>query len=368
MRWDGPDTELLINPRLPAGDLDRFRRLVERAGPLPGHIWLATSGSGGRLKPVALSREAVLASAAAVNAHLESSDRDVWLDPLPIFHAGGLGIHARAHLSGARVVTIERWSPSEFCASAVREGATLSALVPAQVFDLLRAGLRAPTSLRAVVVGGGALGSSLYDRARALEWPLLPSYGTTECASQAATADLDSLLWISLPPLRALPHLTLRTDPAGRIEMRGASLFTGYATEDGLVDPKTDGWWRSDDLGSVENGVVTVTGRAGGDDVVKVLGESVALTALDQTLEAVMLDLRVVGEAALFAVPDQRAGAALRLACAGLDAPSAERLRAEFNRRVAPYERVTGLVAVGRIPRTALGKVVRRELREGGKA
>jgi O-succinylbenzoic acid--CoA ligase len=299
-----------------------------------------------------------------VNDHLQSTDRDVWLDPLPIFHAGGLGIHARAHLSGARVVTLERWSASDYRAAAVRHDATLSALVPTQVFDLLRARLQAPASLRAVVVGGGALGPGLYDRARALGWPLLPSYGATECGSQAATADLDSVLWIGSPSLRVLPHLTLRTGADGRIEMRGTSLFTGYATEQGLTDPKTDGWWRTDDLGSVQNGVVTVTGRVGGDDVVKVLGEWVALAALDQTLQAAILDLGLPGDAALCTAADARAGAALRLACAGLDAVQAERLKAEFNRRVAPYERATGIVAVGRIPRTALGKVVRGALRQ----
>lgn len=368
IRWDDAGTETLVNPRLPPGDLDQFHRLVERAGPLPAHVWLATSGSGGRLKPVALSKEALLASAAAVNAHLDATGRDVWLSPLPTFHAGGLGIHARAHLNGARVLMLERWSASEYRATAVRERATLSSLVPTQVFDLLRGRLQPPPTLRAVVVGGGALGPELYDRARTLGWPLLPSYGATECASQAATAELDSLLWIGPPALRVLAHLTLRAAPDGRIEMRGTSLFTGYATPEGLADPKTDGWWRSEDLGSVERGAVTITGRAGGEDVVKVLGESVALAALDQTLQAAMLDLGLPGDAALVAVPDPRAGAALRLAYAGLEPHAAGRLAAAYNQRVAPYERVSGLAAVERIPRTALGKVVRRELREGVRA
>lgn len=358
--WDGAETEILLNPRLPAPDADAARGLIAAAGPLDAHVWLTTSGAGGRLKPVALSKRALLASAAAVNAHLEATPGDVWLNPLPPFHVGGLGIHARAHLSGARVETLPEWRGAAFIHAADAAGATLSSLVPTQVVDLLRGGFRAPRALRAVVLGGGALAPALYARARSLGWPLLPSYGATECASQAATAALASLAATEPPSLRLLPHLAARAASDGRVELRGASLFTGYATPRGLHDPKRDGWWRTEDLGRLDGEVLTVVGRA--DDVVKVLGESVALGALQQTLEAVMLEAAFAGDAALYAVPDERAGATLRLACAGADRGAAERLRGAFNERVAPYERVSDVVAVGRIPRTELGKVVRSRL------
>ena len=354
--WEDPSTETLLNPRLPPDDLDRVRRLVARAGPLAGHVWLATSGVSGRLKPVALAKRALLASAAAVNVHLRATARDVWLNPLPAFHVGGLGIHARAYLSGTRVIALDPWAPEPYCTAAAAAGATLSALVFTQVFDLVRAGLRAPPALRAVVVGGGALAPALYQRARALGWPLLPSYGATECGSQAATAELASLERDAVPDLRVLPHLALRAGPDTRIEIRGASLLTGYATDRGLDDPKRDGWWRTGDLGLVREGTVTVSGRVG--EVVKVLGESVALGPLQLTLGIVMLDLRFAGDAALYALPDERAGWRIGLAYAGADPAAAATLGAAFNERVAPYERVMDVVEVARIPRSALGKVM----------
>ena len=360
--WEDPSTETLLNPRLPRDDLDRVRRLVARAGPLAGHVWLATSGVSARLKPVALAKRALLASAAAVNDHLRATARDVWLNPLPAFHVGGLGIHARAHRSGARVVTLDAWAPETYRAAAAAAGATLSALVPTQVFDLVRAGLPAPAALRAVVVGGGPLAPALYRRARALGWPLLPSYGATECGSQAATADLASLDRDAVPELQILPHLALRAGADGRIEIRGASLLTGYATDQGLDDPKRDGWWRTDDLGLVRGGTVAVSGRAG--EVVKVLGESVALGPLQLALEIAMLDLGFAGEAALYALPDERAGWRLGLAYAGADPTTAAALGAAFNERVAPYERVMDVVEVARIPRSALGKVIIGELEQ----
>jgi len=231
-----------------------------------------------------------------------------------------------------------------------------------QVGDLVRGRLISPGKLRAIVVGGGALSDTLYRDARALGWPLLPSYGATECGSQAATADLASLDRDAVPDLRVLPHLALRAGADRRIEIRGASLFTGYATDQGLDDPKRDGWWRTGDLGLVREGTVTVSGRAG--DVVKVLGELVAVGPLQLTLEIAMLDLGFAGDAALYALPDERAGWRLGLAYAGADRAAAADLAAAFNERVAPYERVTTVSRVTKVPRSALGKVMPGELVE----
>src|SRR5947209_7140162 len=108
-------------------------RLERAVPPLRRHVFVATSGTTGDVKLVALSKDAILASAAAVNVRLGAGRDDVWCCVLPTFHVGGLGIHARAYLSGARVVTM-RWDPQAF----VRAGSTLASLVPAQVHDLVR--------------------------------------------------------------------------------------------------------------------------------------------------------------------------------------------------------------------------------------
>src|ERR1700685_3894693 len=107
IQWDDPETYVLINPKIPAGESEQIKNGLTHFAPLVGHFWLATSGSSGHLKWVALSKAAVLASATSVNRHLESSSKDVWLHALPDFHVGGLGIWARAHLSGAKVVKLQ---------------------------------------------------------------------------------------------------------------------------------------------------------------------------------------------------------------------------------------------------------------------
>jgi o-succinylbenzoate---CoA ligase len=364
MSFENAETHLLLNPRLPDADREQFERLYAAAPPLAAHVWIATSGTTGGWKLSALSRAALLASAAAVNIHLRSTSSDVWASVLPGFHVGGMGIRARAALSGARIV-FSPWSAERFATLCESESATLSALVPAQVRDLVQAELRAPASLRAIVVGGGALAPALYAEARALGWNLLPSYGMTECCSQIATASLESLEESRFPDLELLSHLEARATDEGRLAFRGSSLLTGYMRFDQpdvprFVDPKEDGWFLSEDRGRVEERdgrqLLMVEGRRG--DFVKIAGESVDLQRLDRVLEGVLHDLRSPIDAAIVPRPDDRLGHVIHLAATG----EAAAIAAAFNERVLPFERVRGVEIVGEIPRTALGKLIRKKL------
>ena len=341
IHWLNDESHVLLNPRMPREEQERLRSFVID---LPGHLWLATSGTTGALKLTALAKSAVLASAAAVNRHLAATSADVWCCVLPTFHVGGLGIHARAFLAGSRVIA-EAWDAQRFAAL---HDVTLSALVPAQVSDLVRAGLRAPRRMRAVIIGGGALSDELYGAGRELGWPLLPSYGMTECASQAATATVDS------PELVVLDHLEVRSEE-GRLALRGASLLTGYGTADGFLDPKIDGWFLTEDLGSVDGRILRVEGRRG--DFIKIGGESVDLGRLNAILS------EVAGlHGAVIAVPDERLGHVIHLvADASADA---DRIAREYDARVHPFERARRVHRVVEIPRSPLGKLIRARLVE----
>jgi O-succinylbenzoic acid--CoA ligase len=347
--WQSSENHLLLNPRLPAEERKRLQELVTAAPPLEAHVFMASSGTTGAMKLVALSKAAILASAAAVNQHLGATKSDDWCCVLPTFHVGGLGIHARARLSGARVVSMP-WDPQEFARTCAEARIALSALVPAQVHDLVRAGLRAPGSLRAIVIGGAAFAPELYIEARDLGWPVLPSYGMTECASQAATALGSS------PEMVLLPHLEARTDEEGRIAIRSDSLLTGYCLcDDGdetvFFDPKVEGWFITEDLGVVDGRVLRVAGRLG--EFVKIGGESVDLRRLDAVLDSVLSELG--GDGAVFAMPDERLGHVIHLAVVG----DGDRVAKLFDSRVMPFERARGVHRVDRIPRTPLGKLMR---------
>ncbi|HKS21378.1 MAG TPA: AMP-binding protein [Thermoanaerobaculia bacterium] len=331
--FESAQSHLLLNPRMPAEARARLEALVPE---LPAHVFVATSGTTGAIKLVALSKQAILASARAVNERLAATGDDVWCRVLPYFHVGGLGIHARAHLSGARMVAMP-WDARAFAATE----ATLTSLVPAQVHDLVAAGLRPPRTLRAVLVGGGAFDPDLQGRGHALGWPLLATYGMSECCS---TVTVENEL---------LPHLEARSEPDGRLAVRGTSLFTGYATEGGLVDPKLDGWFLTEDFGEVDGRTVRVRGRA--VDFVKIGGESVDLNRLDAILRYIAGDA-----AAVVAVADARLGHVIHLA----STVEAESIVERFNAQVVPFERIRQTHRVDRIPRSPLGKLLRAELEQ----
>ncbi|HEX7677795.1 MAG TPA: AMP-binding protein [Thermoanaerobaculia bacterium] len=318
-------SHLLLNPRMPTEERERLERLVPD---LNAHVFVATSGSTGAIKLVALSKLAILASAAAVNERLEVTSRDVWAAVLPTFHVGGLGVYARCHLSGARALPMP-WDPRTF----VESEATLASLVPAQLRDLVTSELEPPPMLRAILVGGGA-----FDPVSAAGWPVLASYGMSECCSTISVKDL------------LLSHIEARREADGRLAFRGPSLFTGYATDEGLVDPKIDGWFISEDLGDVDGRRLTVDGRAG--DFVKIGGESVDLKRLDRILHELAGD-----GAAIVAMPDERLGHVIHLATM-IEPTFAD----AFNSRVHPFERIRAIHRVDEIPRSPLGKLLRAKL------
>ena len=160
----------------------------------------------------------------------------------------------------------------------------------------------------------------------------------TECCSTIAIEDT------------LLGHIEARRESDGRLAFRGPSLFTGYATDEGLIDPKIDGWFVSEDLGEVDGRTLRVHGRAG--DFVKIGGESVDLKRLDRILHELAGD-----DAAIVAVPDERLGHVIHLATtiepSFVDA---------FNERVHPFERIREVHRVETDSAFAVGKLLRAEL------
>lgn len=359
------ENKVLINPRFPLEEKQKLLSLLKQAPQLEDHIWMATSGSTGCSKWVALSKAAILLSAQNVNDHLQSNRNDIWLNPLPNFHVGGLGIEARAYLSGAKVVNFEgKWDPKLFMTQIIDEKITLSSLVPTQVFDLVAMRLQAPHYLRAIIVGGGALSETLYENAIELGWPLLPSYGLTECASQVATAPLESVRNGYFPHLCPLNHVQLQVDAEGILSIKSQSLLSLYGTVDGhqiiFHDPKDNGWFKTEDRVQLTNGL-EVIGR--GNQFVKIGGESTDLTRLENILEKAMLKYHVTQDLALVAVPDERLGHVVHLFAEEEALKVIPQLVNEFQQHVLPYEKIRAVHYVDRIPRSPLGKLLRHELK-----
>jgi O-succinylbenzoic acid--CoA ligase len=380
VEFTSSETHFLFNPRTPALEIQDIKSRLQALKPIEAHVWVATSGStaqvSGQLKWVALSKKAVLASAASVNRHLRVGPQDVWVHCLPVFHVGGMGIFARAHLSGTCVVdglysngSERKWDARHFYEVCEKNNGTLSAVVPAQVFDLVHLGLKAPRQMRGIVVGGAALTEELYLQARALGWPLLPSYGMTETCSQIATASLESLASEKMPFPLLLSHADVRSGPDGKLQVRSPSLLTGFATlsidGDRWFDPKQGDWFQSEDrleLIAVSNGTeLKVLGRD--HDFIKIGGESVDLSRLNAILTAARSDAKTDLDVALINVADSRLGHVIH----GVAAAPAENFEAQkvfelFNSRVLPFERTRKIHFVSSIPRSPLKKLLKAEL------
>lgn len=364
--WTDDQTIVLLNARISSKESDFFQKQLQHVA-LKSHVWIATSGSA-KQKWVALSKQALLTSAHAVNIHLQSHASDVWLNPLPHFHVGGLSIHARAFLSGAKVVPLDhktqKWNAHFFHQRVLDEKATLVSLVSAQLYDVVMLKLPAPRSLRAVLVGGGALSETLYYQARELSWPILPTYGLTECSSQVATAKLASLNQSDFPSLYLLSHVQARVNDEGILLLNSAALLTLYAeigeSACALYDPKTCGWLVTEDCAEIQADTLRIHGRGG--DFVKIGGEGVSLSKLNAVLDEIKLVMRIQHDVALMAIPDQRLEHVIHLVGVKEAEDTLHLMAENFNQHVLPFERIRKIHVVSEIPRTDLNKLRKEEL------
>ncbi|OFZ19568.1 MAG: hypothetical protein A2Z20_08340 [Bdellovibrionales bacterium RBG_16_40_8] len=325
------------------------------------HIWLASSGSTESLTLYALSKAAFLISAEAVNAHINATKKDIWLNVLPTFHVSGLSIYARAFLLNTRVVdrANDIWRAESFHKWVKDEKATLTSLVPTQVHDLVKLGTPAPKSLRAIFVGGAKLDDDLYLNARSLGFRLLPTYGMTECCSQIATATLESLNKDDIPSLKMLSHVDVKAMNGEYLAISSPALFTAQAKWQN--DQVSVLWWPCEwyvtaDLGEVqklegEKGKIIIPHGRDRDEV-KISGELVNLTELRVQLA------KIAGtQFALFAQPDARRGFEIIVAFTASACVQASEWINEFNRIVLPVAKIRAAYFVDELPVSELGKI-----------
>lgn len=356
--WESEGNDIRLNPRrnIDASGLPEF---LEKECGVRSTVVMATSGSSGGFKFALLSKAALLASAEAVVNHCDIRKEDVWLAGLSDFHVGGLGIFARAHVAGSRVVSLPdfRWQRdgAPFLEAIRQSRATLTSLTPTHLHDLVRAGAAAPESLRGVLLGGGAIDRDLVARARELGWPTWPSYGMTEACSQVATSVDGTADWLPI-----LPHWECEATTGGRLKIRGNALFSGYASRgsggwklDSAVDE--NGWFVTGDRCELAEQTLRFLDRA--DDLVKVSGELVSLSSIESTARkvgaAVGLELAVV------ALPDERRGTEIAVVAEA----GGEGLLDRINDDLEGIETVRRIVPVSALPRTDIGKIDREALR-----
>lgn len=333
---------------------------------LQGHALFETSGSTGAPKWIALSKDALLASAAAVNAHLEVTASSCWGLALPAHHVGGFGVAARAFAANCEFREFgKRWNPIEFAGWLADNQVTHTSLVPTQVHDLVAVKLRAPASLRAIVVGGGRLDGHTGQAARALGWPVLASYGMTEAASQIATQPLASLAAIYQPaPIPLLPIWRTALSPEGKLRIAGPALFSGMLVRERhtwFYKPRDSEWHQTEDRVLVENNYLTPLGRS--DSMVKVLGELVDPEEIERELVSLSNGVLPPGTFIVAAVPDTRAEHELvPVFDASVGPETITAVLSAYAEKAPGFRRLGQAVILEDFPRSPLGKPKRAEI------
>lgn len=320
-------------------------------------LMVATSGSTGAPKAVMLSAGALAASAAASQARTPLRPGDRWLACLPLFHIGGFSILVRCAQAGAEAVLQAGFDARAVWHAIAHDGITHVSLVPAMLAQLIElADTPPPPTLRHVLVGGAALDAGLAERGVRAGWPLQPTYGMSETASQIATLAGVTLPWQAGHVGAPLPGVEIALHADGRLKARGPMLMAGYANAagrrgDGLVD----GWFVTNDLVELrDDGELQVLGRA--DDVIVSGGKKV----LPARVEDRVARCPGVTAVAVAGRPDPVWGAVVTAVYSG--APSPEALLAWCREQIPGAERPRAAVRVATLPRLANGKPDRRAI------
>lgn len=364
---DGGPALLPLAPALPGSARDRLLQalrpsaVVDASGttplpdglPVPDDIALvvATSGSTGHPKGVALTAEALLSSARAGLARLgaDHDDPGRWLACLPVQHVGGLLVLVRGRLTGVDPVVHPRFDTAAVATAAADGHADHVALVPTMLARLLDAD--APVDrFRTVLLGGAAAAPALLARARAAGVHVVTTYGMTETAG--------GCVWDGRP----LDGVEAAVATDGRVLLRGPVLCAGYR-DGAAVRPLTgaDGWLRTADLGRWDpDGRLVVLGRA--DDVIVSGGENVVAGEV----AAVLLEHPAVADAAVVGRPDPEWGERVVAVVVPADPatpPSLDQLRVHVAGRVGRAGAPRQLRVVTALPLLPGGKVDRLALR-----
>ncbi|MDQ0242112.1 class I adenylate-forming enzyme family protein [Arthrobacter bambusae] len=337
-----------------------------------------TSGSTGRSKAVVHSESAlqyaVRQEIAVVG--LQPGDAIGVIVPLSAAPAFTFGIYASLELQSAALLSGE-WEPAAALRQLAEHQARWLMCVPTQVLQLAAASSGAVPPLagmKAMTVGGGPMDTAtLQETEKALGVPVLRVFGMAECLGHTSPA-LDDPPAIRLgrdgrpfpgTDVRALGpdgRQTAVGEP-GRAQVRGPSLFLGYAKSGSVVPPELtdDGFFETGDLVAyAPDGTIKVAGRI--KEVIIRGGRNISVAEIESALR----HIGCVAEACVVPVPDPVLGERVAVLVVPHTAmPTLEDLCRELgNQGLSKIKWPEFIVEVAELPHTHVGKLSRVRARE----
>jgi 4-coumarate--CoA ligase len=342
-----------------------------------------SSGTIGRPKGVMLTHRNLVANVLQAAPYAGVRRDDAVLALLPFFHIYGmtvlldLALHHRA-----RLVTMPRFDLMEFCRLVQDERISYAPIAPPVAVALAKHPVIDQfdfSSLRTVLSGAAPLDEGVGSAVAArLGVRMLQGYGMTEMSPVSHLTPIDrpdiGVGTIGLP----VPNLECKivvpgtmdeveVPPQGRSEpgellCRGPNIMVGYLGDEAATAAtlEPDGFLHTGDLATVDaEGVVMIVDRL--KELIKYKGYQVA----PAELEALLLSHPQIADAAVVGAQDAEGSEvpkAFVVPVAGAEL-SAQQVMDFVAERVAPYKKVRQVEFVEAIPKSAAGKILRRELR-----
>jgi len=396
----------VVGVRLKEGVLregvDRYEDVVELGAAMPDvtidgeddATILYTSGTTGFPKGAVSTHRAIVQSLMAFGCRAAvemaraadgappsapASPPPVFILAVPLFHVTGcIPVMLSSFSAGMRLVMMYRWDADTALRLIERERVTTFVGVPTQSWDLVESPnfSKYDTSSLTNIAGGGAPAPpALVKRVDEGFSGGRPSigYGMTETNAYGPGNSGDDYLSHPTSTGRVLPILemeirdadgrALSAGQSGEIWFKGATLIRGYwGKPEATAETIVDGWLRTGDLGRIDaDGFVYVEDRA--KDMVLRAGENVYCAEV----EAAIYEHPAVYEAAVFGVPDPRLGEQVAATVSLKEGQTlgVEELQRHVASKLATFKVPTVVMITSeRLPRSATGKILKRELRD----
>jgi fatty-acyl-CoA synthase len=381
-----------------AEDFEAFLAGGDEAAPLPPLLeedafgMCYTSGTTGKAKGVVYSHRSIALHCLGVGLvdTLGISGRDTLLPVVPMFHVNAWGLPFASVMTGARIVLPGPHLDAESLLELFeKEKVTVGAGVPTIWLGILEALEKNPgrwklqPGLR-MVVGGSAVPETLIRAFDKHGMTIIQAWGMTEMSPLGSVCRLgpqhEGLSDDQKYAYRAKqgvpsPFIELRAEgetdlvpwdgkSSGELQVRGAWVAGSYYNPeaDGGTRWTADGWFKTGDVVTLDGDCcMKITDRS--KDVIKSGGEWIS--SVD--LENMLVGHPAIKEACVVAIPDPKWAErplAVVVLNDGQKAPTLEEVRTFLSRKFEKWELPDALEVVDAIPKSGVGKYLKRELRE----
>jgi len=340
-----------------------------------------TSGTTGRPKGAMLSHGNLTVNAAQARAWVPTVERgtSVVYAVLPLFHAYGLTLCLTFAMSmGARLVLFPKFDPDLVLDVIKKHPATFLPAVPPIYERLVQAAEKRKVSLSGIEIaisGAMSLPQGIVDL-----WEgetggyLVEGYGLSECspvlmANPVGASRKSGTVGLPLPSTEMRvadpddPTVDRAFGEEGELLARGPQVFSGYwrKPDETAKALTADGWFRTGDIVTMDaEGFVRIVDRI--KELIVTGGFNVSPTEVEDALRSFpgVADVAVVG------LPHRRGGEDV-VAAVVMDAGASfdeEAIRAYGRDCLTPYKVPKHVVQVDELPRSIVGKVIRRKVRD----